>query len=80
MRRVSEPEARRGGRFGIKEIVLVLLAVYVIVLAFANSRRVKLDFVFFHAHTRLVYLVLLSALLGAVVAQLAPRLLRRRRR
>jgi uncharacterized integral membrane protein len=77
---VSEPEGRRGGRFGIKEIVLVLLAVYVIVLAFVNSRRVKLDFVFFHAHARLVYLVLLSALLGAAVAQLAPRLLRRRRR
>lgn len=77
---MSEPEATQGRRFGIKEIVLALLAVYVVVLAFANSKRVRLDFVFFHAHTRLVYLVLLSALLGAVVARLAPRLLRRRRR
>ncbi|GEM_PF-3202301 len=59
---------------------LVGPAVAVIVLltfAFANRDRVEVDYVVFQSHSRLIYVILVSALLGAVAAWLF-RLHRRR--
>jgi uncharacterized integral membrane protein len=68
------------GKSGVswKTIVLIVLAIYAFVLIILNSKQVKVDFVFFHARTRVFYLVLLSMALGALIMWLVPRFRRSR--
>ena len=56
-------------------IGLVALAL-VVAFAFANTERVNVDYLIFDRNSRLIYVVLASAVLGA----LADRLIRLRRR
>jgi uncharacterized integral membrane protein len=76
----ADRKARRGlAGFSWKTVALVALGIYAVILIFVNSQRVKLDFVFFHAQTRLIFLVVLSMALGALVMWLFPRFRRRGR-
>jgi uncharacterized integral membrane protein len=76
----QKPAKSGDGKTGVswKTIVLVVLAIYALVLIILNSKQVKVDFVFFHARTRVFFLVLLSMALGALIMWLVPRFRRRR--
>ena len=56
-------------------IVAGLIGLWVILFAFKNAHRVEVDWVFFTRDSRLIYVIIVSALLGA----LADRLIQRRR-
>jgi uncharacterized integral membrane protein len=62
-----------------KRIAVIVLAVYAAILLLANSEKVAIDFVFFQARTRLIWLIGLSMILGALIGYLGPRFLQRRR-
>ena len=62
-----------------KWIGIIVLAVYSLILLLVNSEKVAIDFVFFEARTRLIWLILLSMALGALIGVLGPGFLRRRR-
>jgi uncharacterized integral membrane protein len=66
------------GGFSWKAIFLAALGIYAILLIIRNSNTVSVDFVFFSTHTRLIWLVLLSMALGALIMSLVPSWRRRR--
>jgi uncharacterized integral membrane protein len=74
----SQPAAREG--FDWKAILVGALAIYAFLLIILNRKKVSVDFVFFSTTTRVVWLVLLSIALGALIMWLVPRMRRRRRR
>jgi hypothetical protein len=53
---------------------------YAVILLFLNSDRIKIDFLFFEANTRLWLLLLLTLVLGFAAGYGAARLRDRRRR
>ena len=57
-------------------VLAAVVAVYVILFALFNRDRVEVDWVLFERNSRLIYVVIVSAVLGA----LADRLIQRRRR
>ncbi|MFN8223632.1 MAG: LapA family protein [Gaiellales bacterium] len=63
-----------------KPIALAIIAIYGVVLLIVNSREVKISFVFFNARTSLIFLVLASMAIGAVLGMFGPAWLRRRKR
>ena len=67
-------------RLGTKRIVLILLVAYAVLLALFNLDSVDVSFVFFTVRTRLIWLILLSMVLGAVLAEILPRWWRGRRK
>lgn len=62
-----------------KLIVLAAVAIYAVVFLLANAETQEVNFVFFTVRTRLVWLILLSMALGAVLALVLPGMLQRRR-
>jgi uncharacterized integral membrane protein len=62
-----------------KTILVLVIVVYAVLLIALNSKHVRLDFVFLHADTNLLFLVLLSMAVGALLGWLIPRYLQRRR-
>lgn len=60
-------------------IAWVAVAVYALVFLLLNNDRTNVSFVFFTVETRLVWLILLSMALGALLMVLGPRLWRARR-
>jgi uncharacterized integral membrane protein len=56
-------------------VALVLLVVFVV----QNSQEVEVDFLFTNTTTPLIFALLISALLGAVITWLLPRVRRGRR-
>jgi uncharacterized integral membrane protein len=64
----------------LRLIVLGLLVAYVIAFVLENKKSVNLHFVFATASVSLVWLILLSLLIGAVGGILLAQLERRRRR
>jgi uncharacterized integral membrane protein len=74
-------EGRRRAPSGLawRTIALAVLVVYAVVFLILNDESVEIDFVFFSATTRKIWLILLSMALGAVIALLGPRFLRWRR-
>ena len=80
---VAEPQAppptERAG-WNWKVILLLALAVYAILLIIQNRKTVSVDFVVFTEKTRVVWLVLLSIGIGALIIWLLPRLRRRGRK
>ena len=54
-------------------IILVALGIYALLLIILNSKSVSVDFVFVSQRTRVIFLVLLSIALGALIAWLIPR-------
>lgn len=61
-------------------IGLLLLAAYVIAFVVENRKQVNVHFVFGTAHTRLVWVILLSLAIGLVAGVLLSQLYRRHRR
>jgi uncharacterized integral membrane protein len=57
-------------------VVAAVVAVYVILFALFNRDRVEVDWVLFERNSRLIYVVIVSVVLGA----LADRLIQRRRK
>jgi uncharacterized integral membrane protein len=60
-------------------VVLALVALYAVVFLLMNSERQDVSFVFFTVRTRLIWLILLSMALGALLATFVPRWWGRRR-
>lgn len=85
---MAAPEEPRGpGREGLDErqvrrIALVggivLVAILVLVFITENSHTVRVSFVFFEADISLIWVILLSAVAGAIAGALVTRALRRR--
>ena len=63
-----------------KPILLVVVGIYAVIFLILNSNEVKISFVFFNARTSLIFLVLLSMGMGAVLALFGPAWWRRRQR
>ena len=73
----QSPEQRPSGRPHLgRYVIAAVLAVYVILFALFNRDRVEVDWVLFDRNSRLIYVIIISALLGA----LGDRLLQRRSR
>ncbi len=69
----KQPERREGaGRY----LVAAAIVLVVVLFALFNRERVEVDWILFERDSRLIYVIIVSALLGA----LADRLLQRRRR
>jgi len=70
---------RRGGKKEVdrrRQVRLIAIVVAVIVLgwfAVANTRKVQIDFWVFHRQAPLILVILISGLLGAVIALLIMR-------
>ena len=62
-----------------KLIVWGAVALYAVIFLLANSSKQEVSFVFFSVNTRLIWLILLSMGLGAVLASILPRWWRNRR-
>jgi uncharacterized integral membrane protein len=77
------PKTRREGSgpggFSWKTIALVALGIYALLLIILNSKSVSVDFVFVSQKTRVIFLVLLSVALGALIMWLVPRTGKRRK-
>jgi uncharacterized integral membrane protein len=82
----EETRLRRSIRYGHRGGLYVALAIviatgiYLILLIARNTRHVKLDYVFGSAQTRLIWLVIISALTGWVLGIATSYLIRRRTR
>ena len=85
-RAVAESRLRRGLRYGHRGALYVALAaviatvVYLILLIARNTRQVDLDYVFGSARTRLIWLIVISAITGWVLGLATSFLVRRRTR
>jgi uncharacterized integral membrane protein len=67
------PDARQWTRY----IVAAIVVIYVLCFMFLNTERVEVDYVFFSRGSRLIYVILISAVLGAVAVALVKRIRRR---
>jgi uncharacterized integral membrane protein len=65
----SKPDRKEQARL----VGAVLLVIVIAALAFDNRRDVRIGYVIGDAQVRLVYLLLITAALGAVAARLARR-------
>jgi uncharacterized integral membrane protein len=72
----SAPGKRRGARFYITIIALVLAAIFVL----QNTQKVEVKFFFSTTNTPLIFALLLAALLGFVIGLALPRFRRPRHR
>jgi uncharacterized integral membrane protein len=77
----SAPADERSGIAGIswKVILLAALAIYAVLLIVSNSKTVSVNFVVITEKTRVIWLVLLSVALGALIMWLLPRIRRQRK-
>jgi uncharacterized integral membrane protein len=66
-------EARRLTASDVRWIVGGIVAILFGVFIAQNAREVKIDFVFFSANVRLIWLFLICAVLGAVIDRLLQR-------
>lgn len=77
--RQVEPSRSGGGIPRWKLILWGVIALYAILFLLLNSDKSDVNFVFFTVRTRLIWLILLSMGLGAVLASILPRWWRGRR-
>lgn len=84
---MAEAPERSGGRSGTKRdnreiarlVVFALGLVLLIAFIIGNSNNVKVNFVFFHHSTSLIWVILVSAVLGVLVDRLVIALRKRRK-
>jgi uncharacterized integral membrane protein len=75
----ASADAKSGpGGISWKTILLAALGIYALLLIILNRKSVRLDFVFFSERTRLIFLVLLSMALGALIMLVVSRMRRGR--
>ena len=77
-RRRGQPPAGRENRTRL--IVALVIAAVILVFAFQNTNRVRVSFLFLHWDARVIYLIIVSALLGGLATYLLGRRRRSRRR
>jgi hypothetical protein len=63
-----------------KLVLWAAVAIYAVAFLLLNSSKQEVSFVFFSVNTRLIWLILLSMGLGAVLASILPRWWRSRKR
>jgi uncharacterized integral membrane protein len=82
--RSGEPPARRrmgkDNREIVRLVVFGLALVLLIAFVVGNSNDVKVNFVFFHTSTSLIWVILVSAVLGLLVDRLIIALGKRRQK
>jgi uncharacterized integral membrane protein len=78
-RRPSGPVEDWQPRLYALVIALVLIALWVIAVIVKNNDPVKIDFVLFSAHARLIWLLILLLGIGFLAGVLGSQLYRRRR-
>jgi uncharacterized integral membrane protein len=82
----AESRLRRGIRYSHRtglyaSLVVAIATIVVLILLIAqNTRRVKVDYVFGTSQTRLIWLVIVSAITGWVLGIVTEFLIRRRTR
>jgi len=77
----AEPASSSGDGIPRWKLVLwAVVAVYAVAFLLLNSSKQEVSFVFFSVNTRLIWLILLSMALGAVLASILPRWWRSRGR
>jgi uncharacterized integral membrane protein len=80
-RRLEDPNVQQWQpRLYLTVIGLVLLIAYLIAFALENRKQVSLHFVLFTAHVSLIWLILLSLVIGVLGGVLLSQLYRRSRR
>jgi uncharacterized integral membrane protein len=72
---VTGPRSRsetiiKWARLALAAIIVVLLIAFIV----DNSEKVRVGFVFWHADVRLIWVLLITALLGALADRLVPRI------
>jgi uncharacterized integral membrane protein len=83
---LEESRVRRGMRYGHRGglyaslLVAIAVLVFLILLVARNTRQVKLDYVFDSTSTRLIWLIMISAIAGWVLGIVTSFLIRRRTR
>ena len=77
--RQVQPSGIGGGIPRWKLVLWGAVAVYAVAFLLLNSSKQEVSFVFFSVNTRLIWLILLSMGLGAVLANILPRWWRSRR-
>jgi uncharacterized integral membrane protein len=73
-RKPSEPELRRI----LTWVGLGLIGLYLLLFIILNTNGVEVSFVFFSADVSLIWVILLSVVLGAIAGPLLMRLARRK--
>lgn len=76
----KRPQGRSLSRENQLRIVALVIAALLVIFAFQNTNRVRVSFLFFHWDARVIYLIIVSALLGMLLAYLLGRRRRRARR
>lgn len=71
---LDEQQVRRIALIGALVLVVILVLVFVV----ENSERVEVSFVFFSAKISLIWVIVLSMILGAAVGVLVKHLVRKR--
>ena len=72
LRHERDLQRARQGRV-VKLLVALFLVVVFIVFIIQNSDRTKIDYVFFHRDTRLIWIMLACGILGGIVGYLVGR-------
>ncbi len=71
--------AKRDTRDIVRLVVLGVLVLLLLGFIIGNSNSVRVDFIFFHAHASLIWVIIISVLLGVLLDRLAIVLAKRRR-
>lgn len=71
---LDERKVRRIALVGVLVLALILLVIFIV----QNSDSVSVSFVLFSARISLIWVIFLSAVVGAVIAVVVGRLVRRR--
>ena len=71
---------KRDNREIVRLVVFGLALVLLIAFVIGNSKDVKVNFVFFHTSTSLIWVILISAVLGVLVDRLVIALGKRRKK
>ncbi len=77
-----DPEARETfqPRLWLIVVALVLIAAYIVAFIAENNKKVTVHFVFWSAHTSVIWVVLFTLVIGLVSGLLVSQLVRRRSR
>ncbi len=59
-------------------VIVALVAIWLVAFVLSNSETVRVSFVFAHVSLSLIWVMIICAVLGAVLAAAIPRLRRRR--
>ncbi len=78
---VDRPASRPANRkHQVRIAIAAICALLILLFAFQNRDEVNVDYLFFERESRLIYVILGSAILGAIAGSLFRRARRRRAR